>query len=317
MATVLTECIVQQVADLLWLVDLFHLQATDTLIRQVCLKDKLWSMIVSRELPGLKLSPALAKQIGRRKAMHLLRELSRSQVSVSGAACAELTQGTEVQKLTRLLSTVNHSAQIALAHDGHPRIVFVGPMRFPTKTLTEWAQVQDMRNLPLAFHPPCIGDAFPLQRMAAPLGNLVPEPCGANFSRLPNGLMLYLALQGRYLLLQVRNDSQPPSDGMVAEPVAMHTPVLADNGSCPKIVSLDIKASSSTFMLDFRDVELVVNHPWKICRTGLLAIMGGRAATVEALSKGIPCVVCIRRGQANVQRSCGLTGSLNVDSIRR
>ena len=321
MAIVLTESIVQQAAESLWLVDLFHLQATDTLTRAVCSRDILWSMLVSRELSGLELSPALLKQTGRRETIRLLRELSRSQVSMSGGACAGLSQAKELQKLTRLLSSVDRSAQDTLAHGGCPKIVFVSRMRFSSNTLAESLpsrqQVQDMRNWSEVVYPSCIGDSFPLQHMTAPLGNFVPEPPGATFSRWTDGLMLHLALQGRNLLLQVRNDGMPPSDVMLSEPGAVHNSALAGSESRLEIVSLDIKASSSTFMLDFRDVELVVNHPWKICRTGLLAIMGGRAATVEALSKGIPLVVCIRRGKSNIQLSHGLAKSLNVDSIRR
>ena len=321
MAMVLTENIVQQVAESMWLVDLFHLQATDTLTRAVCSRDILWSMLVSRELSGLELSPALLKQTGRRETIRLLRELRRSQVSMSGGACAELTQATEVQKLTRLLSTVDRSAQVALAHGGCLRIVFVGRMRFSSNTLAESLpsrqQVQDMRNWSEVVYPSCIGDSLPLQHMTAPLGYLVPEPPGATSSRWTDGLMLHFALQGRNLLLQVRNDGLPPSDVMLEEPDAMHNSALAGSERL-EIVSLDIKASSSSFMLDFRDIELTVNHPWKSCGgKGLLAMLGGRAATVDALSKGIPLVVCIRRGKSNLQLSRGLARSLNVDSIRR
>lgn len=321
MAMVLTENIVQQVAESLWLVDLFHLQATDTLTRAVCSRDILWSMLVSRELSGLELSPALLKQTGRRGTIRLLRELRRSQVSMSGGACAGLTQAKELQKLTRLLSSVDRSAQVTLAHGGCPKIVFVSRMRFSSNTLAESLpsrqQVQDMRNWSQVVYPSCIGDSLPLQHMTAPLGDLVPEPPGATFSRWTDGLMLHLALQGRNLLLQVRNDGMPPSDVMLSEPGAVHNSALAGSERL-EIVSLDIKASSSSFMMDFRDIELTVNQPWKNCGgTGLLAMLSGRAETVDALSKSIPLVVCIRRGKSNFQLSPGLAGSLNVDSIRQ
>mmetsp|Transcript_18421 Transcript_18421/g.35519 ORF Transcript_18421/g.35519 Transcript_18421/m.35519 type:complete len:154 (-) Transcript_18421:193-654(-) len=153
--------------------------------------------------------------------------------------------------------------------------------------------------------------------MTTPLGNLLPEPSSATLSRRSNGLMLHFALQGRYLFLQVRNDGLPPRHVMAAEPAAMHHPALAGGETSLEIVTLDVAATSPTLMLDFRNIELAVNHPWKTCTTGLLAMMGEKAATVEALSKGIPCVVCVRPGKANVQWLRGFAPSLNFDSIRR
>merc|ERR1712218_397443 len=80
-------------------------------------------------------------------------------------------------------------------------------------------------------------------------------------------------------------------------------------------LSVDIAACSSAFILSYRNVDVVVNGEWSVCHTGLFAMTGGREATIEALSNGVPCVMYIRQG--NNKKQLGLVRTLNLDKVRQ
>jgi len=202
---------------------------------------------------------------------------------------------TEVQKLVRLLGAANRSAQTLLSNGGYSGYVLPGCMCFPSETLAKalpkCRKALDTRSR--MGYPLCIGNSFPLQCTGL-LDKPAVNSCGAPI--MPDRLVLHMAWQGSRLLLALH------SDGDV---------------SCFQTVFVDIAVCSSAFTLSHRNVEVAVNGIWHTCCTGLFDITGGRAATIEALSNGVPCVVCVRRGQSTPIFRCSIAASLNLDTVRR
>jgi len=292
MASSFENFLVLQTAKSLRLVDMFQLQTANTQLREACIEQVLWYELLSSEFPGLDLSPALLQPACRHNIIPLLRELHQPQVFVTGRRQhVQFRSVTEVQKLVKLLSTVNRSAHTWLSNGGYSAYVVVGRMRFPSETLP---MVLPKHPSALDRFPWCVGDSFPVQCTGL-LDKPAANSCGAPI--MPDRLFLHMAWQGSRLYLAMRNDG--------------------DVSWLVQTVFVDIVVCSSAFTLNHRNVEVAVNGTWHVCCTGLFDMTGGWAATIEALSNGVPCVVCVRRGQSTPIGRCGMSACLNLDTIRR
>jgi len=274
--------------------DFFHLQAAGTALRTSCL-EAIWSNIMKRTFSAFQLHPALLQPAGWHILGPLFLELQQTHAVVAGVA---LTQEVQVQRLTSALRAANRSNQ----HVG-PAQVFVGLMRFPEELLP--MAMEDQKQA-LDDPPSCVADAFLLR------SNLFDDPApklsaSALFpeSALTHGPILYFGWQNSNLHLAIRDDGVSPSD----------IPMIMGNQDGLQILTVDVAVCSSAFRLNHRSVEVAVNGPWKMCTTGFFVMTGGKAATVEALSAGVPCVVCMRFGQ--IMQPLGMACTLHLDRIRR
>lgn len=297
MAGSFESILVLQMAKSLRLADVFHLQATNIPMREACLEKPLWHDLLSSEFPLLELSPALLQSTCKHDLVPLLRELQQPQACITGPEHMQLKSLTEVQKLARSLSAANRSVHAWLSQGGHSGYVLAGRMCFPSEglamALPKRSAVLGIRtNAEMGF-PLCMGDFFPVQ-CTGPLDNRDANSGGP--SATPDKLFLRIAWQdGRFLLAM-------HSDGDV---------------SCFATVFVDIAVCSSAFTLNYRNIEVAVNGTWHTCCKGLFDMTGGRAATMKALSNGVPCVVCIRHGQSTPTCKQRVSASLNLDSLRR
>jgi len=254
----------------------------------------LWYDLLSSEFPGLDLSLTLLQPACRHNLVPLLRELHQPQVRVTGQEHMQLRSVTELQKFVKLLSAANQSAQTLLSTRGYSGYVVPGHMCFPSeslaKALPKRRKALDSRTR--MAYPLCIGNSFPVH-CAGLLDKPAVNSCGSPM--MPDTLVLQMAWQGSRLLLALH------SNGDV---------------SCSQTVFVDIAVCSSAFTLNHRNVEVAVNGTWHTCCTGFFDMTEGRAATVEALSNGVPCVVCIHRGQSTPTCKHVISASLNLDAAR-
>jgi hypothetical protein len=288
--------LVLQAARSLTLPDVLHLQAASTAIREDCIEKTLWCDLLCSEYPGLDLSPGLLQSACRHNLAPLLRELRQPHIGVTGQN-VQLKSVTAVRQLVKLLGTANRSAQASLSNGGSPGCILVGCMCFPSKALAmalprrpsalDSCTNDEMGTL---F---CIGESFPVQCTGL-LGKLAANSCGAPI--MPDTLFLHMKWEGSRLFLSLH------SNGDVSD---------------SQKVSVDIAVCSSAFLLNYRNVEVVVNGTWHACCTGFFEMTGGRAATIEALSNGVPCVVRVCCGQSTPTRSRRISASLNLDILRR
>jgi len=187
-----------------------------------------------------------------------------------------LSSVTEVQKLTRLLIAANRSAHTLLSNGGYSGHVLVGRMCFPSEGM---AMALTTSQSQPSRH----------TRVAMTL----PFCIGDSIPLQRAGLVLHIAWQGSRLYLAVSSDSDI-------------------SGS--RTVSVDIAVCSPAFTLNHRNLDVSVNSGWRTWCTGLFATTKGKAAAVEAFSNGVPCIVCVRRGQSTP--TChGISHSLNLESV--
>jgi len=288
MANTFPGFLVLRAARPLTLVEVFQLQATSTCNRDVCMEKALLSDLMADQFPGLHLSPALLKSAGRCNLVSLLHELHQPQVSIDGEAHAELRNAAEMQKLTKLVGTAIRLAQKMPPAGGSHGHVLVGRMQFPRKELP---MALPGSNLVPEGSPMCIGDTCRLQR-SGPLSDFAAKTGEAPAAA--NTWTIHFSFQGGLLCVAVNSDY-----GM---------------GSF-QTWSVDVAVCSSAFTLCYRNVDAVENGAWSSCRMGLFAMTGGREATIEALSTGVPCVVFIRRG--NSDSKPGMARSLNLEGVRQ
>jgi len=270
------------------LVEVFRLQATSTCIRDVCMEQVHLSDLLADEFPGLHFSPALLKPACRRSLVSLLHELHQPQVSIDGEAHVELRNAAEMQKLTKLLGTAIRLAQTMLPIGGSLGHVLVDHMQFPREELPMALQ---RSHLAPEESPMCVGDSCCLQCTGL-LGDFAAKTGEAPAA--PNTWTIHFSFQGGLLCLAVNSDY--------------------DMGGFQRL-SVDIAVCSSSFTLCYRNVDVVVNGAWSSCHMGFFAMTGGRDATVEALSTGVPCVILIRQGHSDSE--LGFVHSLNLDTVRR
>jgi hypothetical protein len=279
--------------------DFFRVQATGTAMRTRCLEQAIWFKVMERKLSAFELHPALLQPEQWHILGPLFQEVQQTHAVVAGVA---LRQKLQIQRLTSTLHATNRSNQ----HVG-PGQVFIGLMRFPDKLLP--MAVGDQKSMQIRRRqvkpPSCIADAFVLQ------SNPLDDPAaGASASALnpvcvlSHGTVLYFGWQNGDLHLAIRDDGTSPGE----------IPMMVGNLDGLKIVTLDVAVSSSAFTLNHRSVEVAVNGPWTMCTTGFFVMTEGKAATVEALSAGVPCVVCIRFGQ--IMQPFGMACTLHLDRIR-
>jgi len=266
----------ESVANFLQLADALQLQATGTFARKVCLEEAVWSDIMAREFHGFGLSPALLQPPGWRILSHLFRELHQAQVTVDSRPHVHFDE-TTVQQLIAMLRSADQSMK-------RPK-TFVGVMRFPPGSLP--SSLNDPRRVQPAEPPSGIGDAFSLRL------HVLDTPSGATRSSVsedPAELTLHFGWQNNNLQLAVRDDGSPPgAHGPEARELRNEMRMGRQGGH--RMIAVDVAACSSAMTLHYRGVSVMVNGPWTICQFGL-SIM--RAAAIDALAKGVPCVVCDR-----------------------
>jgi len=302
---------VELVAKDLRLVDLFSLRASSNTARTVCSEETLWAAVLFRELDGLGLSPALLKPAGWSSLAPLFREFQRARVTVDGSAGVHIGQAT-VQKLTRTLQVANRSLSFPW--------IFVSGMRFPQALLAvaleDRHQLRD-RNIQPQL-PSCIGDTVPLYSclVDAPAMESSAAACLPG-SKNPHGLTLHLGWLSGCLHVTVRNDGLNPPELVAGEDLdEFHDDIFMDNQRGLRLVTLDFAACSAALTLQYRGVQIVVNGAWTICNTGFFTMTAGKAAAVDALSVGVPCIVCVRNRQASM-RSSSIAAALHLESFRR
>jgi len=288
MATIFPGVLVLRVAKSLRLIEVFQLQATSTCTRDVCMEQALWSDLMADQFPGLHFAPALLKPACRCNLVSLLHELHQPQVSIDGEAHAELRNEAEMQKLTKLLGTATRLAQKMPPTGGSLGHVLVGTMQFPREALP---MALPHSSLVPNESPMCAGDSCRLQckgLLSDFAAEIVEAPAAADT------WTVHFSFQGGLLCVAVKSDS--------------------DMGSF-QTWSIDLAVCSSALTLCYRNVHVVENGAWNSCRMGVFAMTGGREATIEALSKGVPCVVFIRQGQSHSEH--GISRSLNLEGVRR
>jgi len=280
------------------LVDLLSLRASNANLRTVCSEEALWAAVLFREFDGLGLSPvpALLKPAGWSSLAPLFREVQRAHVTVDGSVGLHIGQAM-VKKLTGMLQVSNRSMIL-------PRIV-VSTLRFPQALLA--MALEDRRKLDSHIQPQlpsCIGDPCSLHSC------LVDDPAmGSSASAFlpgsenPHALTLHLGWLHGCLHLAVRDDVRNP-------------PELVARRRGRRMVTLDIAVCSAALTLQHRGVDIFVNGAWKSCETGFFVMTAGKAAAVDALSVGVPCIVCVRNKKASM-RSKAISAALHLDSVRR
>jgi len=302
---------VELIAKELQLVDLFGLRASSIAARTVCSEKALWAAVLFREFDGLGLSPVLLKPAAWSSLAPLFREFRRAQVTVDGSAGVHIGQAT-VQKLTGMLQVANRSLSFSW--------IYVSAMRFPQALLAvaleDRHQLRDRHIAPQLSS--CIGDTVPLHSC------LVDDPA-VEFSAAaffpgyenPHGLTLHLGWLSGCLHVAVRDDRLSPPE-LVAEEDSDEfiDDMFMDNQRGLRLVTLDIAVCSTALTLQYRGVQIVVNGAWKSCNTGFFAMTAGKAAAVDALSVGVPCIVCVRNRQARKQSS-SIAGALYLERVRR
>jgi len=285
------------VSHQLQLGDFFRLQAAGTSVRRRCMEDDIWCNVMEKHFSAFRLHPALLQPAAWHVLGPLFRELQQTHAVVAGVG---LGQKVEVQRLTNVLHAANRSNR----HVG-PSQVFVGLMRVASELLSmaveKQREVQDV--------PSCVADAFVLHSNLLDDPAAGPSPCVSNPEAVSfHGPSLYFKWQNCDLFVAIWQDAVSPSD----------IPMMGNQDGL-EVVTLDIAACSSAFTLNHRGVEVAVNGPWKMCTTGFFVMTGGKAATVEALSAGVPCVVCMRFGQImqplHMARTLHLAPLLNPSAI--
>jgi len=307
--------IVELAAKGLRLAELFSLRASSTNLRMVCSEEKLWAVVLFREFDGLGLSPvpALLKPAGWSSLAPLFREFQRAQVTVDGSAGLHVGQAM-VKKMTGILQIANRSLIL-------PWIV-VSAMRFPrallAMALEDRPRLRDGHIQPQL--PSCIGDTCPLHSC------LVDDPAMESLAAAflldperPHALTLHLGLLKGCLHLAVRDDGLSPPDLVAREDLDDFYTMFIENQRGRRTVTLDIAVCSAALTLQHRGVDIVVNGDWKSCKTGFFVMTAGKAAAVDALSVGVPCIVCLRSKQARTQQktiSVAAT-ALHLDRVGR
>jgi hypothetical protein len=88
-----------------------------------------------------------------------------------------------------------------------------------------------------------------------------------------------------------------------AEPVSASATVDVQGEASGKAIVIDIQAVSSDFVLRVQDMRLEAGGPWAKIRTGLCTALGTQAAAVEALARGLVCVLFVRAASGVPQAS--------------
>jgi len=277
----------RHVARSLQLVDVFGLQATGTCVRAMCSDEILWAQLITNEFQGFSLSPDLRKRAGWPVLAPLFQELQRARAFVAGSICIPLAQPKQVQRLANLVRAASRSRQAA-----GPGNVLVGAIRFPDGPLrVMFADQPQVLDTPQGVSTICVGDALPLNPS--------------------DGLTLHFGWQSGHLYLAVGHGSLPPT----AVDASSDPAPLGDQDGL-ETVTVDVAVCSPVFTLNHRNVEIVVNGPWKICNTGFFVMTEGERATIEAFSVGVPCVVCAHRGRVSDRRQFGIARILHLDVVR-
>jgi len=262
--------------------DFFRMLAAGTAMRTSCLEDRIWSSVMQRKCSAFQLPDALLQRNGWHILGPLLREVHQTHAVVADVA---LKQEVQVERMTSTLHALNRSSQLV-----GPGQVFVRPLRFSNEMLAiaveHQKQVQgDCRQ---GRPPSCIADAFLLH--SNPVGDPVAgPPVSAVCPKCvqSHGATLYFGWQNSDLYLAVRDDGDLPSERLIS--------MVNEDGL--EVTTLDVAVCSSAFTLNYQNIEVAVNGAWKKCTTGSFVVTEGDAATIEALSAGVPCVVRIRFGE--------------------
>jgi len=280
--------LVLRAAKSVGLTEMFQFQAASACIREACMEQVLLSDLVADEFPGLHFSPALLKPACRCKLFSLLHKLHQPKVSIEGEAHVELRNEAEMHKLTRQLGTAIRLAQITLPVGGALGHVLVDRMQFPGKELP---MALPGSHLAPEMAPTSVGDSCRL-RCTGLVGGLAAKSGEAR--TIPSTWTIHFSFRGGLLCLAVSSDH---------EAVGFQT------------LLVDLAVCSSAFTLCYRNVDVAVNGAWSPCHAGFFAMTGGREATIEALSKGVPCVIFVRQGDSD--STMGLVRSLNLESVRQ
>jgi len=257
------------------------------------------STLVRHHGSGIRwLGFVLLKPAGWRTLARLFRELKTAQITVDNCVYVHFREAT-VHKLIGMLRSANQSIS-------RPQ-TFVGVMFFPRESLP--SMFDDRRRvqggLPPAKLPSAIGDAFSL-RLDLPSG-----------SENPVGLTLHFGWQSNHLHVAVRDDGAHPGTlGQVAWE-EFRTALLVGRQGGHKMISLDIAACSSAMTLHHRSVCVIVNGPWAMCKSGLSVMTERTEVVLDALVKGVPCVVCARHAQPSDMKPVASVNALNLEPVRK
>jgi len=126
-------------------------------------------------------------------------------------------------------------------------------------------------------------------------------------------LRLHVAMQHGKLFIAVRDDALPSDliepPGNRSLHLGFHDPL---DGS---LMTLDITGISPVLAVAYKSLVVSVNGCWQPAASGILAATGGKAAAVEALASGVPCVVHCRDGGS--ENPTHLAHTLHLDTVRR
>jgi len=286
------------------LADLLMLQATDMSARTMCLEGSVWPEAIVREFSDFDLPPNLLQPAGWRSIAPLFREMRRSQLSIDNKARLQFKQVAQVERLAKMLNAAGRQAQPAPAYGLNPGHISLGRMRFPKGLPLAEALQADSNQIYLTREGPplCIGETLIMRtRLLDDLATDAAFETGADSSTV--ALTLHFGLHGGRLHVAVSDEGLPPSDIMAPEHLMeLYNRMQLGSLGTMDMITLDITVCSLSLTLNHRSVDVAVNGPWTTCRSGLFAMTAGRAAGIEALWDGVPCVVCARPRQPSNQR---------------
>jgi len=308
-------CNLELLARFFRLADHLQVKATGTFARNICLEESLWADITSREFDGFGLSPALLKPSGWKMLARLFRKTKQAQITVDHNPCVHFEESADpFSPLQQLIGSLRYSNQSTSCPKS-----FVGVMRFPRGSLP--STLDDGRRprpenaqTPTANPQSGIGEAFSL------LLDLPDDPLGdahSSVRKKPAELTLHFGWQSNHLFVCVRNDRLPPGELWPEDGDEFRNSLMVSGQRGGSMISLDIATCSSAMTLHHRSVCVVMNGPWTKCNTGLFFMRAGSDAALDALAKGVPCVVCARYAQANDYQRMVHVPALHLDSVRQ
>mmetsp|Transcript_8902 Transcript_8902/g.22896 ORF Transcript_8902/g.22896 Transcript_8902/m.22896 type:complete len:302 (-) Transcript_8902:84-989(-) len=118
-----------------------------------------------------------------------------------------------------------------------------------------------------------------------------------------------LAMQGGKMLVGARRRDAP------IDPLA--DPVAAADAQLPSLL-VDVHSVCDEFSIRLFDAGMQADASW-VSAMGLCSMSGSRAAAIQALTRGITCVLCIRDTRTSERPSESKSGlhTMNLDAPRR
>jgi len=299
------------------LADLLMLQATDMSTRTMCLEGSVWPEAIMQEFSDFDLPPSLLKPSGWRSIAPLFREIRRSQLSIDSKARLQFKEVAQVEWLATMLNAARRQVHPAPAYGLNPGHVSLGRMRFPKGLPIAEALQDDSHQIYVTREGPplCIGETIIMRTRL--LDNIATD-AGFETGSISNivALTLHFGLHGGRLHVALSDKGLPPSNIMAPERLMeLYNRMHLGSVVTMDMITLDITVCSLALTLNHRSVDVAVNGPWTTCRSGVFAMTSGRAAGIEALWDGVPCVVRARpRPPSNQRRLRGRFRAIDLDT---